>query len=101
MPGEPAPTVAELRDRPEAGERPRPTPAIVPELIDADQLAALLNVHPATVYRMQSRGRLPAPLRLSRGCVRWRLGEIRDWLAAGAPPRREWEARRGAANGRR
>jgi predicted DNA-binding transcriptional regulator AlpA len=78
-----------------------PAPPVEPELIDADQLASLLNVHTATVYRMQSRGRLPSPLRLSRGCVRWRISEIRDWLAAGAPDRKTWEARRGTANGRR
>jgi predicted DNA-binding transcriptional regulator AlpA len=51
---------------------------------------------------MVSAGRCPAPLRLSRGCVRWRAGELAEWVAAGCPPRREFEARRAAqGNGRR
>ena len=46
---------------------------------------------------MASAGRCPAPLRLA-GCVRWRREELRDWIAAGCPPRREWEGRRAAEN---
>ncbi len=94
-----APTAEEPRGHRTGGHPP--APAVEPELIDADLLSALLSVHTATVYRMQSRGRLPAPLRLSRGCVRWRIQEIRDWLSAGAPDRTTWETRRAGANGRR
>jgi predicted DNA-binding transcriptional regulator AlpA len=94
---DPAPTVEESHGHRTGGHPP--APAIEPELIDADQLASLLNVHAATLYRMQARSRLPAPLRLSRGCVRWRIQEIRDWLSAGAPDRKTWEARRGGTNG--
>jgi predicted DNA-binding transcriptional regulator AlpA len=71
-------------------------------LLTADQAATLCGLSPATWYRMSSAGRCPGPLRLSRGCVRWRAEELRDWIAAGCPGRREWQARRAAenANGR-
>jgi predicted DNA-binding transcriptional regulator AlpA len=97
---DPTPPTENLREQSPAVRPAPPAPIIEPELIDADQLAALLNIHPATLYRMKSRGRVPAPLRLSRGCVRWSLREIRDWIAAGCPDRKTWEARRGI-NGRR
>ena len=51
-------------------------------LIDAPAFAELLSVSPATLYRMLSAGKLPAPLRLSRGCVRWHRGTVESWLAA-------------------
>jgi len=35
-------------------------------------------------------GKLPRPLKIG-GAVRWRLDEIRAWLAAGCPNRQEWE----------
>jgi predicted DNA-binding transcriptional regulator AlpA len=75
------------------------TTAVEPLLLNADQAAALCGVSSATWYRMSSAGRCPAPLRLSAGCVRWRVEELRDWIAVGCPSRREWEARRAAANG--
>jgi predicted DNA-binding transcriptional regulator AlpA len=87
----PADPLAHLRDRPEA-------PAVEPLLAPADQAAALCAVSPATWYRMAAAGRCPAPVRLSPGCVRWRLDELREWITAGCPSRREWEARRAAAN---
>jgi predicted DNA-binding transcriptional regulator AlpA len=74
---------------------------VEPLLLAADQAAALCSVSPATWYRMASAGRCPAPIRLSRGCVRWRADELRDWIAAGCPPRHEWEPRRAMKNGQR
>jgi predicted DNA-binding transcriptional regulator AlpA len=67
-------------------------------LLPAEQAAALCAVSPATWYRMAAAGRCPAAIRLSRGCVRWRADELREWIAAGCPSRREWEARRAADN---
>jgi len=29
---------------------------------------------------------------LSHGCVRWRVEELRDWIAAGCPDPKPWEA---------
>ena len=74
-------------------------PAVEPWLVSAHQAATLCGLSPATWYRLASAGRCPAPLRLSRGCVRWRAEELRDWIAAGCPSRREWEARRAVEHG--
>jgi len=64
-------------------------PAAVPLLVDARRLAALLCCGLRTLRTWDSAGRLPAPLRIG-GRVCWRLGEIIDWLDAGAPDRDEW-----------
>ena len=52
-------------------------------LIDARQLAKLLSVSVATVWRMRSSGRLPEALMLSAGCVRWRRSELLQWIRNG------------------
>jgi predicted DNA-binding transcriptional regulator AlpA len=92
------PAVEVLHDHPAAGRPASLAAAVEPLLLSADQAAALCGVSPATWYRMASAGRCPAPLRLSRGCVRWRTQELRDWIGGGCPSRREWEARRAAIN---
>jgi predicted DNA-binding transcriptional regulator AlpA len=63
-------------------------------LISARDLAVLLRLSLRSIRSMDVAGRLPEPLRLSPGCVRWKLSEIRAWLDAGAPDRATWEARR-------
>ncbi len=57
---------------------------IAAELINGKQLAALLAVSERTLYRLKSTGELPAPVVLG-GSVRWRLAEIRGWIAKGCP----------------
>jgi predicted DNA-binding transcriptional regulator AlpA len=78
-----------------AAPRSDPPAAAEPLLLDARQAAALCGVSPATWYRMAAAGCCPAPLRLSRGCVRWRSEELRRWVEAGCPDRRTWNAMRG------
>jgi len=63
------------------------------QLITTKQLAELLAISVPTLERMRASGRLLEPVELSRGCLRYRLGEVRDWVAVGCPPRREWQAR--------
>jgi predicted DNA-binding transcriptional regulator AlpA len=70
-------------------------------LLTARQAAALCGVSAATWHRMVASGRCPAPVRLSAGCVRWRRGELEDWIAAGCPDRRTWEALQTARNGKK
>lgn len=78
--------------------RPPPAadPAGAPLVADARRLAQLLCCGLRTVRCWDAAGKLPAPLRIG-GRVVWRVGEIRDWLAAGAPDRAEWEARQAAS----
>jgi predicted DNA-binding transcriptional regulator AlpA len=81
-----------VRDRPAAE-------GFEPLLIDIKELARLLGISRATAERMKAAGRLPSPIILSAGCHRWRLEEIRDFVKAGCPPRREFEARQQARRG--
>jgi excisionase family DNA binding protein len=55
------------------------------ELITANEFAELLSVSEGTLYRLKSVGRLPPSIALG-GSVRWRLAEVRDWIARGCPP---------------
>lgn len=45
------------------------------------QVAVSLNVTPPTVWRyVREDLSFPRPLRLSRGCTRWRDEEIKQWV---------------------
>jgi prophage regulatory protein len=70
-------------------------PAGSPLVVGAKELATLLRIGLRTVRTMDAAGKLPKPVRIG-GSVRWSLEEIKSWLAAGAPDRDEWEARRAA-----
>ena len=54
------------------------------ELLDVQDVAKLLNCSSRTIYRLSSSGRMPRPVRLG-ALVRWRRGELLDWLDAGCP----------------
>ncbi|MEW6250096.1 MAG: helix-turn-helix domain-containing protein [Planctomycetota bacterium] len=66
-----------------------------PQLVDARELAGRLGVSLATLWTWNATGKLPKALRPSARVVRWNLREIEQWLAAGTPPRDQWEAQRG------
>ena len=61
-----------------------------PLALSAVELARLLGVSLRHVRRLDSAGKLPKPIRLGRA-VRWRVNEVNDWMAVGAPDRRTWE----------
>lgn len=42
------------------------------------QLAELFNVSRATIWRWAASGILPQPVKLSPGCTRWRLDQIKQ-----------------------
>lgn len=67
-----------------------------PILCDARELSQLLKLSLRTIRMMDQSGLLPEPLRLSRNAIRWRVDEIRDWLAAGGPRREQWVAMKAA-----
>ncbi len=56
-------------------------------MVDLKQAAAIAAVSVATWDRMNAAGRTPQPIHLSRGCVRWRLDDLRLWVAHGCPNR--------------
>ena len=61
--------------------------AAEPLLATAGEVACLLNISTRTLWRLRSAGQLPEPIRFG-GTVRWRLEEIRKWIAEGCPPAR-------------
>jgi predicted DNA-binding transcriptional regulator AlpA len=60
-------------------------------LLSAEDLARELKISIRSVWRRDSAGQIPPPVRIGR-CVRWRSEDIRTWLDAGCPDRRQWEA---------
>lgn len=60
-----------------------------PIAVDAVSAANLLGVARSTWLELVRSGRAPAGAKLGR-CRRWCVAELRDWLAAGAPPRHRW-----------
>ncbi len=64
--------------------------------IGARELAEMLNVSLRQVWRLNSAGKLPRPVRLG-GSVRWNRQEVTEWFESGCPDRKTWEARKGVA----
>ena len=62
-------------------------------LLTAKALGQTLSLSKRQIFRLNSCGKIPKPIRIG-GAVRWSAQEISDWLAAGAPDRRTWEAMR-------
>lgn len=55
-------------------EYPRlPDEALVP----VETVSVVLGLGQSTVWRKSARGEMPAPVRLSDRCTRWRVGDIR------------------------
>jgi predicted DNA-binding transcriptional regulator AlpA len=61
------------------------------QLLTAKQLGVKLNLSKRQIFRLNSCGKLPAPIRIG-GSVRWAESTIAKWLAAGAPDRKTFEA---------
>lgn len=55
---------------------------IRPLLLSAGEVARMLGVSTRTLWRLQSGGRLPEPIRLG-GSTRWRVSDIEHWVAHG------------------
>jgi len=62
-----------------------------PQLLTAKTFGQLLSLSKRQIFRLNGCGKIPAPIRIG-GSVRWSAAEIDDWLTAGAPDRRTWEA---------
>ncbi len=60
-------------------------------LVTASELAKLLGVSVRQIWRMNSAGKIPKPIRMGN-CVRWMIKEIEAWLEAGVPDRVSWES---------
>jgi predicted DNA-binding transcriptional regulator AlpA len=60
------------------------------QLLSAKSVGLMLALSKRQVFRLNSSGKIPAPIRIS-GAVRWSEQEISEWLQAGAPDRKSWE----------
>ena len=61
------------------------------QLLTAKDLGVRLNLSKRQVFRLNSCAKLPKPLRIG-GSVRWAESTIAQWLKAGAPDRKTFEA---------
>ena len=59
--------------------------------LTASEVAALLGVSRAHVWRLNAAGKLPEPIRLGKA-VRWQRAELEKWIEAGAPDRESWRS---------
>lgn len=50
------------------------------QILRPSQVAAILAVSKVTLWRMQRRGELPPPIRISPGAVGWRASTIRGFI---------------------
>lgn len=93
---EAAPARREPVDPPLRPDRPFNTakPAIEPALLSAEDAARLSGVGKSTWWTYHTSGLCPTPVRLG-GRTLWRAAELRDWIAAGCPPRVKWQAMNG------
>ena len=61
------------------------------ELLDVQDVAALLKVSPRTVYRLADSGKMPRPYKLG-SLVRWRRTAVDAWIAEGCKSVRQPKA---------
>src|SRR5262245_13713319 len=70
---------------------PTDAPAPEPLLVSAAVAGPMCGRSPASWWRDHAAGRIPRPIKIG-GSTLWRSAELRRWVEAGCPPRREWEA---------
>ena len=59
-------------------------------LLTTHEFAALVRIHPNTLYRWVALGRIgPVPIAAGR-VLRWNAAEAEAWIAAGMPDRKTW-----------
>lgn len=80
--------------------RPDEAPTRETLLVPADVAGPLCGRSEASWWRDHAAARIPAPVKLG-GRTLWRTAELREWVAAGCPCRRIWEAMRAGAKGGR
>jgi predicted DNA-binding transcriptional regulator AlpA len=49
-------------------------------LISPKEFACLLGIKQGAFYERNSKGKLPQPAMTEHRCVRWRAGDVREWL---------------------
>lgn len=59
------------------------TPGDLPDesLVDKSIRRAVCGLGDSHTYDLIKQGRFPAPVKLGARCARWRMGDLRRWLA--------------------
>lgn len=60
-------------------------------LLSAKTLGEMLSLSKRQVFRLNSSGKVPAPVRIG-GSVRWRQNDIEQWISLDCPERKQFEA---------
>ena len=58
-------------------------------LLRTPAAAAMLNTSVRTLRMWDAAGKIPQPIRIGRSTF-WRSEELRAWVAAGCPRRKDW-----------
>ncbi|MBI1918476.1 MAG: helix-turn-helix domain-containing protein [Planctomycetes bacterium] len=66
----------------------RPDPEPPPTLLTAKEVAHLLSIAVRTLHRLVTAGIVPAPVRITRKIIRWRVADIDHYLK-GLPPKEQ------------
>jgi predicted DNA-binding transcriptional regulator AlpA len=67
-------------------KRPVELPADLDPWISRRQLSAASNLSTVTLWRLERKGELERPTRLSPGRVGWKLSYVKNWLATRGQP---------------
>ena len=59
------------------------------KLLTATLLGAMLGLSKRTIARLNSSGKIPAPVHIGKS-VRWAESDILKWIQAGTPERKRW-----------
>ena len=65
-----------------------------PAFLDIHGVARRYNVTRATVWSWMQQGKFPQPMRITPGCSRWPLEDLKTWedeKRSEVAPRPEWE----------
>ncbi|MHB1035916.1 MAG: helix-turn-helix transcriptional regulator [Pirellulales bacterium] len=76
---------------------PSDPPHCLPILLRPAEAAALCGKSLRTWRSWDAAGLIPRPVRIGRSTL-WRSEEMRAWVAAGCPRRKEWQSRQALAN---
>jgi len=68
---------------------------IEPICVGTVEAARLLGVSRSFLCKLSSSGMCPAPVHLGERTLWW-VAELREWIAAGVPPREQWEQMKAA-----
>jgi predicted DNA-binding transcriptional regulator AlpA len=68
------------------------------QLLTAKQMGLMLALSQRQIFRLNSCGKLPRPVRIG-GAVRWKLADVTRWQELNCPDRKEFEARQKAGAG--